>query len=54
MVRHTLKTLPKMLQYFKSGSDHFGTLSMKELTSQFVKPWNYATEDDLARVRKSG
>ena len=41
MVRHTLKIL-------------HGTLSMKDLTSQFIKPRNYATEDDLARVRKSG
>ena len=32
MVRHTLTILQQMLEDFKSVSDHFGTLSIKELS----------------------
>ena len=31
MVRHTLKILQQMLQDFQNVSDHFGTLTIKEL-----------------------
>ena len=31
MVRHTLKIQQHLLQGFKNVSDHFGTLSIKEL-----------------------
>ena len=32
MVRHTLKILQQMLQDFQNVSDHFGTLTIKELS----------------------
>ena len=37
MVRHTLKILQQMQQDFLSVSDHFGTLCIKGLNSDFIK-----------------
>ena len=42
MVRQTLKILQQMLQDFKSVSDHFGTLYIKEFNHLKIIQYSYS------------
>ena len=52
MVRHTLKILLQLLQDFKSVSDHFGTLYIKQL-NYFARFYRIIREDYSRRCHVS-